>query len=238
MEEKENKRLRVIEKIKNYFDYDLNNNNRVIANFGIPLSFRYYNRLANDLFYSDRDYAENLNLFFKHALFPGNYDVQIPDGNIMVYAGLRDMNGNRIFTGDIVVVSVLRERYDRNYNTRSKWDGEYLAKAQYIYNSKNQKFEFKLLDEEVERISKLKYGEKAERDINFYSDSLIWNLKRVQEKKDTNLITYGRGYKEIYDLNGKKIQTSKYHHCEIIGNIYDCPLEREVNFPYGEKSEI
>lgn len=234
MEQKENKRLKIIEQIKNYFDYDLADNNKTIANFGLPLSFRYYNQVADDLFYSDRDYANNLDLFFKHALSPGRYDKQMPDGKIMIYSGLKDMNGNRIFTGDIVVISVLRERYDRNYNTRSKWDGEYLAKAQYVYNSNKQQFEFKLLDGEKERISKLKYGETAERDVNFYSDNLIWNLKRIQEKKEANLITYGKGYKEIYNLNGEKIQTSKYHHCEIIGNIYNCSLEREVEFPYGE----
>lgn len=126
-----------------------------------------------------------------------------------IYTGLRDIYKQPIYTNDVCVILVNRERLDRNFNTRSKWDGIYMAKAKFVFNYKKQSFEFQLLEGEEERITKLRYGERAPRYVDFGNDGLIHTI--VRDYKD-NEITYGSGIRDIYDLDKKPAKLGMYYY--------------------------
>lgn len=134
-----------------------------------------------------------------------------------IYTGLKDIYNQPIYTNDVCVILVNRERLDGNFNTRSKWDGIYMAKAKFIFNYKKQCFEFKLLEGEKERITKLRYGERAPRYVDFGNSSLIYIMTKSYEG---NEITHGDGL-YIYDLNKKLVKIGMYYYIKNLTERLD-----------------
>ncbi len=177
----------------------------------IPLRFRFYHIENCCLSYSDKDYNNNLSLFFD--------DFQkYSDKNLMVSTEYYDKNKTLIYTGDIVSFYIKRFSAE---NT-SEYDGMYKIFGELSFDTKTQRLKLIPFEKQTKEISKKKPGEDFKRKVEI-DDLWSYSYNYVKTRK--------RDYQEmldkIVDIEQKEsyssiIETKQEHDgCKLEGNIYN-----------------